>query len=152
MVNMTTLSERSRLLLVVLAVSLGCTGQRVVRYTMLPVEGVITLEGKPLADAEVRFDSPDGPRGFGMTDDEGRFTVATRQFGVGLPAGRYLVSVIGTEKTRIGGSDRSVQIATVYQESGVGRVAIDTGTGPLSFELKAKPSKDVGSGPEGDGA
>lgn len=116
----------------------GC-GQRTVRYEMLPVEGVVTLEGEPLANAEVLFDSVDGPRGFGLTDEAGRFTVITRQYGPGLPAGTYKVFVTGTEKTRLAGSSRPVQLATVYGESGVGRVTIEAENKPLAFDLERKP-------------
>jgi hypothetical protein len=98
------------------------------------------------------FDSPDGPRGFGVSDDNGMFSVKTRQFGAGLPAGKYRVLVTSSEQTRIRGSGKAVQVATVYRESGVGRVSIDAGTGPLSFDLKTKPTKSGGDGADGDGA
>lgn len=121
-------------------------------YSMIPVEGTITFEGEPLSRAEVMFDSPDGPRGFGVSDENGRFSVMTRQFGAGLPAGKYRVLVSSSEQTRIRGLGKAVQVATVYRESGVGRVSIDAGTGPLSFDLKARPTKSGGDGADGDGA
>jgi hypothetical protein len=138
------------LCLVAAGVSVGC-GPPAVNYRMIPVEGTITFEGEPLANAELMFDSSDGPRGFGISDESGRFTVATRQFGAGLPAGRYRVLVTGSEKTRIRGSGKTIQVATVYRESGVDRVSIDAGTGPLSFDLKAKPSTGAATA-ERDGA
>ncbi len=135
----------------VLAAGGGC-GRSGPGYTMLPVEGVVTLEGEPLANAEVMFDSADGPRGFGLTDEAGRFTVTTRQFGLGLPAGNYRVFVSGSEKTRLARSGRAAQVATVYGESGVGRVTVTAGGKPLSFDLEARPkvgrkaAEDDGSG------
>jgi len=149
---MITLSSTRRLLLLVsAAVLVGC-GAPTANYSMIPVEGTITFEGEPLSNAEVMFDSPDGPRGFGVSDDNGMFSVKTRQFGAGLPAGKYRVLVTSSEQTRIRGSGKAVQVATVYRESGVGRVSIDAGTGPLSFDLKAKPTKSDGDGADGDGA
>ena len=130
--------------------SAGCFGPPTVTYKMIPVAGTITFEGEPLAHADVMFDSADFPRGFGTTDEFGRFTVITRQFGAGLPAGKYRVLVTGSEKTRIRGSGKAVQVATVYRESGVDRVSIDASTGPLAFDLKAKPSTGGGTA-EGDG-
>lgn len=116
----------------------GC-GQQAVRYEMLPVEGVLTLAGEPLAGAEVMFDSADGPRGFGVTDEAGRFTVTTRQYGAGLPAGSYRVFVTGSDATRLGGSGRPIQVATLYGESGLGRVEIDARNLSLALDLEEKP-------------
>ena len=144
-------SKHHLVLLIVVAVSAGC-GAPTVNYSMIPVEGTITFEGEPLSNAEVMFDSPDGPRGFGVSDESGRFSVMTRQFGAGLPAGKYRVLVTSSEKTRIRGSGKAVQVATIYRESGVGRVSIDAGTGPLSFDLKDKPTRSGGDGADGDGA
>ncbi len=141
---------RLPLLAVIAAFSTGCFGPPTVNYDMIPVEGTITFEGEPLANAEVMFDSADFPRGFGTTDENGRFTVTTRQFGAGLPAGRYRVLVTGSEKTRVRGSGKVVTVATAYGESGVGRVSIDASAGPLSFDLKAKPP--VGGATGGEGA
>ena len=92
---------RLPLLAVIAAFSTGCFGPPTVNYDMIPVEGTITFEGEPLANAEVMFDSADFPRGFGTTDENGRFKVITRQFGAGLPAGTYRVLVTGSEKTRV---------------------------------------------------
>lgn len=140
----------SMLVMAAIAVAAGgCFGPPTVTYTMIPVEGVITFDGEPLAGAEVMFDSPDGPRGFGLTDEGGRFTVTTRQFGAGLPAGHYRVLVTGSEKTRLRGVGKPVQLAPAYRESGIGRVTIAPETAPLSFDLKAKPAA---GGVAGDGA
>lgn len=117
----------------------GCFGQPTVRYEMLPVDGTVTMEGQPLVNAEVMLDSIDGPRGFGVTDDSGKFTVTTRQFGQGLPAGTYRVFIGGSAKTRLGPSGGPVEVAVRYREKGVGSVTIGSGSGPLSFELKKKP-------------
>ena len=121
----------------IVAISASC-GPPAIRYEMLPVEGRITMEGQPLANAEVRLDSTVGPRGFGVTDQEGRFTVVTRQFGPGLPAGTYRVLVGGSDKTRLGSGD-PVAVAMRYRETGVGRVTIGPGSGPLAFDLKKRP-------------
>jgi hypothetical protein len=128
----------------------GC-GAPTVRYTMIPIEGVVTLEGEPLVNADVMFDSEDGPRGFGTTDDAGRFSVVTRQYGAGLPAGRYRVFVAGSDQTRLGGSGRSVSVPTLYQETGVGRVTIGPGMKPLSFDLERKPSESSSGGQDDSG-
>lgn len=129
----------------------GCSGRSTVRYEMLPVEGVITLDGEPLADAELMFDSVACPRGFGVSDAAGRFTVITRQYGAGLPAGSYRVLVTGSEKTRLGKSGRPAKVANVYGESGLGRVSIDPDSGPLSFNLERNPRSIQGGSADDPG-
>ena len=144
-------SKHHLVLLIVVAVSAGC-GAPTVNYSMIPVEGTITFEGEPLSNAEVMFDSPDGPRGFGVSDENGMFSVKTRQFGAGLPAGKYRVLVTSSEKTRIRGAGKPVTLATSYRESGVARVSIEAGMQPLAFDLTAKPSKGGNAAGDGDGA
>lgn len=114
----------------------GCFGPPSLKYDMLPVDGVVTFEGEPLVAAEVMLDSVDGPRGFGTTDDAGRFTVITRQFGKGLPAGTYRVLITGSEKTRLATSGRPVKLPARYRESGVGKVTVAAGSAALQFDLK----------------
>jgi hypothetical protein len=60
----------------------GCARKRV------PVEGVVTLDGEPVADAQVTFilDEEDGPAPEGITD-------ATGAFAVEAMAGKYKVVV-----------------------------------------------------------
>ena len=144
-------SKHHVVLLIVVAVSAGC-GAPTANYSMIPVEGTITFEGEPLSNAEVMFDSPDGPRGFGVSDENGRFSVMTRQFGAGLPAGKYRVLVTSSEKTRIRGAGKPVTLNTAYRESGVARVSIEAGMQPLAFDLTAKPSKGGNAAGAGDGA
>ena len=86
----------------------GCSGPPTARYEMLPVEGRVTMDGTPLVRVEVILDSTNGPRGFGLTDEEGAFTVQTRQFGAGLPAGTYRVLIAGSDRTRLRGSAEPV--------------------------------------------
>jgi len=122
-----------------LAVVPGCFGPPTLNYEMLPVEGRLTMDGQPLANAEVILEAENAPRGFGTTDENGNFTVVTRQFGAGLPAGTYRASVRGSDKTRVGGTGGRVEVATRYREQGVGKVTIGPGSGPLHFEVQRNP-------------
>lgn len=131
------------------ACAAGCFGPPVVKYEMVPVEGTVTFEDEPLVAADVMLDSADGPRGFGTTDESGRFTVTTRQFGPGLPAGTYRALITGSEKTRLSSSGRPVKVPLRYRESGVGKVTIAHGAGPLRFDLKKSPGA---SGAESGGS
>lgn len=128
--------------------SAGCFGPPTLKYEMLPVDGAVTFEGEPLVAAEVMLDSVDGPRGFGTTDEAGRFTVTTRQFGKGLPAGTYRVLITASEQTRLATSGRPAKLPARYRETGVGKVAIAAGSGPLRFDLKKSAGAATGDAGE----
>lgn len=151
MTHVSPLGGRLVLLAVLGAAVEGC-GPPMVRYEMLPVSGVVTMEGQPLANADVILESEVGPRGFGVTDVSGKFTVATRQFGSGLPAGSYRVSIRGADTTRLGASGPRVVVPSMYREPGLGRVSIEAGMQPLTFDLQARPAKGGGATGERDGA
>ena len=69
---------------------------------MADVSGVVTLKGKPLADAEVFFIS-DKYEGYGRTDDQGRYSLVR-----GAPVGECKVYITKTElKKMVGGIDLS---------------------------------------------
>jgi hypothetical protein len=65
---------------------------------LVPIKGKVTLDGQPLADANVSFAVPDGknPTGFtsasGMTDSSGLYQAKTGDK-YGVPPGRYRIAV-----------------------------------------------------------
>jgi hypothetical protein len=130
---------RRAVLVACLAVVPGCFGPPTLNYEMLPVEGRLTMDGQPLVNAEVILEAENAPRGFGTTDENGNFSVVTRQFGAGLPAGTYRASIRGSDKTRLGGAGGPVEVATRYRERGVGKVTIGPGSGPLNFDVQRNP-------------
>lgn len=65
------------------------------------VEGVITFDGAPLAEASVSFTHIEGGRpATGFTDSEGRYQLKTLAPGDGAKVGRSQVAVIATEVTQ----------------------------------------------------
>jgi hypothetical protein len=82
-----------RELLFVVGLGLACFGGCGGRGT-LPCSGVVTLDGKPLADAAVAFlPKSGGPPATGRTDAEGRFTLTTPPDSPGALPGDYAVTV-----------------------------------------------------------
>lgn len=84
-----------RLALASAALATGCTGGP----AFVPVTGTLTLDGRPLGEAEVVF-VPDPAKGAagdnasGTTDAQGRFTLRTGRTGrAGAPPGVYRVTV-----------------------------------------------------------
>ncbi|OYW16814.1 MAG: hypothetical protein B7Z55_13780 [Planctomycetales bacterium 12-60-4] len=98
---------------VVLSLAIGLTspscsggnGKAKDQLKVFRASGVVTLTGKPVADALVRLYSPDVPAGStGKTDKEGKFLFTTYANGDGAPAGRYFVGVVKYESPSEGGS------------------------------------------------
>jgi hypothetical protein len=78
----------------------GCGGSN--EYETTPVSGVVTCEGKPVANATVNFTPlpeegrPTGQRGrvaLGLTDKDGHFTLTTYKDNDGAIVGRHTVTV-----------------------------------------------------------
>jgi hypothetical protein len=68
------------------------------RQTTYPVQGQLTIEGKPAPYAELRFyevhgRTPAMSRPYATTDQEGRFWVSSYGMHDGAPPGEYRVSV-----------------------------------------------------------
>lgn len=80
------------LLLIVTIRACACNGDR--RPAGIRVSGVVTLDGKPLADAFVTFHPHSGRgAGFGTTDGRGRFRLMSHESGDGILPGDYRVTV-----------------------------------------------------------
>lgn len=77
------------LLLVALSLT-GCGGDG-----LQPLQGTVTLDGQPLADAAVSFSPVEGGRpASGKTDADGKFVLASFKAGDGLPVGSYKVTIV----------------------------------------------------------
>jgi hypothetical protein len=79
-------------------VGLGCGGP----HQPVPVEGVVTLDGEPVAGAMVNFvleggDGKEGRMAYGSTDENGTFRLTTVQPNDGALPGTYRVLVVKTE-------------------------------------------------------
>ena len=60
---------------------------------LVPVSGVVTLDGKPLADATVEFVAESGWGSMGKTDDSGRYELLYRAREKGATAGQHKVRI-----------------------------------------------------------
>lgn len=91
---------RRLLLLLGLGLLVGCGNSG--EYKVVPVSGIVTCQGKPLANATVNFSpkaSPDRPAqnpgklALGITDAQGRFQMTTYQNNDGVIMGTHTVTV-----------------------------------------------------------
>ncbi len=83
---------------VVLAIGLvGCGGpEQKSGLPLIPVAGTVTLDGQPLADADLQFipeGDTKGQGGYGRTGRDGSYTVSTPFGEPGLAAGAYRVVI-----------------------------------------------------------
>lgn len=116
----------------------GCSSGRP-SYEMTPVSGAVTFDGKPIEGANVVFHSETGPSATGTTDSSGQFSLATRNYGEGIPPGDYLVQINSTPATK-NAAGKSIAIPIVYGENGVEVVKINQGSdATFTFALKSKP-------------
>jgi len=83
-------------LIVVMAAALGCGSDAPKgpeKISTTPVDGVVTLNGKPAAEVSISLHHSEGkvaPRG--ISDKDGKFSIATYGKDDGAPAGKYKVT------------------------------------------------------------
>lgn len=82
------------------AVAAGCRSG----IELLPVSGVVTLDGKPVEQATVLFKPETGPVAYGQTDAAGRFELSTAGRKGAVP-GKHLVSITKTKVTGVGNDE-----------------------------------------------
>lgn len=111
----------------------GCRGDGTVK-----VSGLVTLDGAPLADVQVNFDSPTGKGrpSTGITNGEGKFMLTTGKPNDGALPGEYKVTVVKlAPKADWGGKD-------AFQKMQIrGNQKIDSGIHDNYMNLAKTPLK-----------
>jgi hypothetical protein len=139
--------------LTVIAVAVAGCGYR--RPARVPVEGVVTLDGRPLAGAAVMLVPEAGGRaGLGGTDKEGRFTISTYGAGDGAVFGphRVVVTKFVSKKQRRAAADdateavesvNSLPVVYAAPQTTPFSVNVRWGLPPLELALESpeKPAK-----------
>jgi hypothetical protein len=131
------------LLLIVVAAGCGQSDFGNVRQPTFPVQGKVTLDGKPLPGATIVF-KPLDPARFkwretpqAKTDQDGQFTVFTYASDDGAPAGEYRVgiAVLG------GGDDEGGdQVRRDASAAKLPASYADAATSGLTTNVEAKPN------------
>ncbi|MEZ6095945.1 MAG: hypothetical protein R3C03_17225 [Pirellulaceae bacterium] len=101
----------------------GCRDGRPIVY---PVLGIVTMRGKPVADARVMFHAESGEdalRPIAITNSEGEFEMTTSNLNDGVPEGNFVITVErrawideGDERVRRGEHELPVQFSS-YETS-----------------------------------
>ena len=128
------------LLIIIVETSAGCGG----RAATVPVEGKVTLDKKPLANATVMFapTKGNGPGPFvGETDDRGQFKLGQSESSrVGAAVGVYSV-IIATVKSDLTENSTSAQKEIVPADFRNGTKKYEVlpgGTTEANFEMKSR--------------
>ncbi|QDT63840.1 DUF4198 domain-containing protein [Calycomorphotria hydatis] len=117
----------------------GCGGET---YEFVPVQGQVTLNGKPLVNVNVYFnplktgeDIVVGPSSFGKTNADGNFElrIARKKGGVGAQPGKHSVSFSDATDDQ----DAPSKIPAKY-EGGIQYEVPAEGTEAANFELTSK--------------
>jgi hypothetical protein len=126
------MSHKYRLLVALLSVVLAGCGESRPSYSMVPVSGTLSLDGKRASGIVVTFDSDSGPRAFGVTDDEGAFSLETKEYGNGAPEGSYKVWIQSTK-------DSTVPVPLTLSELPVDTVTVTADNeNVFEFDLKSR--------------
>ena len=76
--------------------SVGCSGGSNVDYSrlgLIKVTGVVTLNGSPLPDVTVLFESSDGQFSYGVTDENGKYMLAYDSDTDGVTPGEKIIRI-----------------------------------------------------------
>ncbi len=120
--------------LIALAAATGCSGPK--PPPLGRVEGIVTLDGSPLAAAAVFF-TPDGPgrTSIGLTDADGRYAVTYLRDIHGADLGRHRVRIT-TATEDSGGKERLPQR---YHAKSQLTATVEPGANRHDFALTSKP-------------
>jgi hypothetical protein len=119
----------------------GCGGPKLV-----PVEGTITLDGRPLAGATIGLELVGGAKDFrlfhGETDANGRFAIKPfERSSTGAPPGEYYV-MITSVKAPPGANEMTVlpkePVPQEYQNGSKTLTVPDDGTTAADFAIKTR--------------
>jgi len=102
--------------------SAGCSrNEKLNRLPVFEVRGVVTLEGKPVANADVTFVNAEANRGaFAKTDEKGEYQLTTYTSFDGAVAGKHSVAIAHTPPVANTPALPSTE-DTAYQPPGIGQ-------------------------------
>ncbi len=94
----------------------GCT--RATWPVIVPINGVVTLDGKPLSSGVVQFQPAVGQPATGEIGDDGSFTLSRYVPGDGVPPGTYRVAVVSYDPTAETQVPENLQVPLRYTRFG----------------------------------
>jgi len=118
-------------LLLAIALCLGCTSGSNVPNLGL-VEGIVTLDGKPLANAFVVFNPVKGKRSTGQTDAQGHYFLIYLRETKGAIVGNHSVSILTQSEF-----NPEELVPPVYNHRTILSADVEVGENSFDFDLKS---------------
>jgi hypothetical protein len=122
------------------AVVAGCSGKSADFPDLAPVSGTITMDGEPLANASVTFESEKGATSFATTDAEGKYVLAYKGPHMGAGIGGNVVRVTTALDAPPDPRWRD-PIPAIYNEKSELTATVAAGENVFDFALESKPVK-----------
>ena len=134
------------LLLAILLTLPGCQDQRRPDYASLglvPVEGIVRMDGKPLAGVTVRFESENGTFSHGKTDAAGKYRLMYNSEQAGIPPGKKIVRITshGIGERASSHATAAEDIPAEYNTQSRDVVEVSETSRTFDFELSRQSSK-----------
>ena len=115
------------------------------RPEVVPVSGVVTLEGKPLTTGSVMFQPAKGHHARALIQPDGSFVMTTFNEGDGATVGTQMVRVASSEKQKVDKDGEELLGATLipkaYGNFGTSGLTVDVpagGTDSIVIDLKKR--------------
>lgn len=115
------------------------------RTGLAPVEGVVTLDGEPLPDAEVVFKPDQGRPSVARTDESGRYKLMYTREAAGAAPGHHKVTISTFIEADDSSADEKIQqgrketLPAKYNKQTTLEATLDAnGQKDLNFELVSK--------------
>ena len=103
---------------------------------LAPVTGVVTLNGKPLERANVKFESFESAVSTGLTDADGRYELRYVGNEIGAPIGGHIVR-IEMEYRPYFDKERPKPLPVRYNEESQVKVRVKDGQNEYNFDLQS---------------
>ena len=104
------------------------------------VEGTVTLDGDPVPDARIVFESPGAATATAKTDEDGHFTVVTASE-QGMAEGSYKVTVSAYKKGEGGYPTPNLATPKKYNSTETSGLTADIVAGKNTVELELSTGK-----------
>lgn len=127
--------------IITLVVALGgCSSRQTGQPEIAPVSGTVTMDGQPLANKSVVFESDRGVLSFGNTDAKGRYKLSYIRSAKGAGLGKNVVR-ISTPTMGPTSPLRQDSIPSIYNTKSILEADVVKGRNVFDFALESTPAK-----------
>jgi hypothetical protein len=139
------LSVTPALLWTILGTGCGSDG-----LNLAPVNGTVTLDGKPVKGASVEFipQAPGGSVAYGTTDENGNYSMYFGSSGTGAVVGRSLVRITSDDQVSVGGTSYARKEVFPQKYNANSELFVDVVSGSNKFDF---PCESGGKQPKPTG-